>query len=31
VEGLNDPTYFNRDKLEKALEMARRLYIETSV
>jgi hypothetical protein len=28
---LNDPTYFNRDKLEKALEMARRLYIETSV
>jgi len=31
VEGLNDPTFFNLDKLEKALEMARRLYNETSV
>jgi hypothetical protein len=31
VEGLNDPTFFNLDKLEKALEMARRLYHETTV
>jgi hydroxymethylglutaryl-CoA lyase len=31
VEGLNDPTYFNFDKLEAALEMARWLYNEDTV
>jgi len=31
VDGLNDPTYFNFDKLEAALEMARWLYNEDTV
>jgi hypothetical protein len=31
VEGLNDPSYYNKEKLKEALEMARRLYNEPTV
>jgi hypothetical protein len=31
VEGLNEPTHYDPDKLKEALEMAHRLYHETSV
>ena len=31
VEGLNEPTQYNTDKLKEALEMAHRLYHETTV
>jgi hydroxymethylglutaryl-CoA lyase len=31
VEGLNDPSYYNKEKLKEALEMARRLYNENTV
>ena len=31
VEGLNEPTHFDTNKLEEAIEMARRLYHVTTV
>lgn len=31
VEGLNEPTHYNPDKLKEALEMAHKLYHETKV